>query len=54
MPVRSCHVTIRDMEGMEHTVHVTAATLCEAVALVSIPVDEIGSATFMHNAPRGR
>jgi len=42
------------MEGVEHTVHVTAATLYEAFALVSIPVDEIGSATFMHNAPRGR
>ncbi len=33
MPVRSCRVTIRDMEGVEHTVQVTAGTLYEAVAL---------------------
>jgi hypothetical protein len=32
MPVRSCRVTIRDMEGVSHTVEVTAATLYEAVA----------------------
>ena len=32
MPVRSCRVTIRDMEGVEHTAQVTAATLYEAVA----------------------
>lgn len=32
MPVRSCRVTIRDMEGVTHTVEVTAATLYEAVA----------------------
>ena len=32
MPVRSCRVTIRDMEGVAHTVEVTAATLYEAVA----------------------
>jgi hypothetical protein len=32
MPVRSCRVTIRDMDGVSHTVEVTAATLYEAVA----------------------
>jgi len=33
MPVRSCRVTVRDRDGVDHTVHVTAATLYEAVAL---------------------
>jgi hypothetical protein len=33
MAVRSCKVTIRDTDGLEHTAHVTAATLYEAVAL---------------------
>jgi hypothetical protein len=33
MSVRSCRVTIRDMEGVDHTVQVTAETLYEAVAL---------------------
>jgi len=32
MPVRSCRVTIHDMDGVSHTVEVTAATLYEAVA----------------------
>src|SRR5258708_1432043 len=32
MPVRSCRVTILDMDGVAHTVEVTAATLYEAVA----------------------
>ena len=32
MPVRSCRVTIRDIDGVSHTVEVTAATLYEAVA----------------------
>jgi hypothetical protein len=32
MPVRSCHVTIQDLDGVSHTVEVTAATLYEAVA----------------------
>ena len=27
MPVRSCRVTIQDMDGVSHTVEVTAATL---------------------------
>src|SRR5262250_2423274 len=33
MPVRSCRVTIQDLDGVSHTVDVTAATLYEAVAL---------------------
>ena len=33
MSVRSCRVTINDLEGVAHTVHVTAETLYEAVAL---------------------
>jgi hypothetical protein len=32
MPVRSCRVTITDMEGVAHTVEVTASSLYEAVA----------------------
>jgi hypothetical protein len=32
MAIRSCRVTIQDMEGASHTVEVTAATLYEAVA----------------------
>jgi len=32
MAVRSCRVAIKDMEGVTHTVEVTAATLYEAVA----------------------
>ena len=32
MPVRSCRVTIQDMDGVSHTVEVTATTLYEAVA----------------------
>ena len=32
MPIRSCRVTIQDMDGVTHTVEVTAATLYEAVA----------------------
>jgi hypothetical protein len=33
MTVRACRVTITDMEGIAHTVEVTASTLYEAVAL---------------------
>src|SRR6202007_3206119 len=33
MEVRSCRVTISDLDGVTHTVEVTAATLFEAVAL---------------------
>ena len=32
MGVRSCRVTIQDLDGVSHTVEVTAATLYEAVA----------------------
>lgn len=32
MPARSCRVTIQDMDGVSHTVEVTAASLYEAVA----------------------
>jgi hypothetical protein len=32
MQVRSCRVTIRDIDGLAHSVDVTAATLFEAVA----------------------
>src|SRR5258708_35777927 len=42
MSVRSCKVTIEDMNGVSHTVEVTAATLYEAVALgmAAIRTDE--------------
>lgn len=33
MPVRSCRVSIADLEGVVHSVEVTASTLYEAVAL---------------------
>jgi hypothetical protein len=33
MAVRSCKVTIKDLDGVAHTVDVTASTLYEAVAL---------------------
>ena len=33
MPVRSCRVTIQDMDGVAHTVEVTVSTLYEAVSL---------------------
>jgi hypothetical protein len=32
MPISSCRVTIQDLDGVAHTVEVTAATLYEAVA----------------------
>jgi hypothetical protein len=42
MSLRSCNVTIKDMEGVSHTVEVTAETLYEAVALgmAAIRTDE--------------
>jgi hypothetical protein len=42
MPVRSCKVTVNDLDGVSHTVEVTAATLYEAVALgmAAIRTDE--------------
>jgi hypothetical protein len=33
MELRTCRVTVKDMEGIAHTVQVTATTLYEAVAL---------------------
>jgi hypothetical protein len=33
MSLRLCRVTVRDVEGVEHSVEVTASTLYEAVAL---------------------
>jgi len=33
MAVKSCRVTVTDLEGVSHTAQVTAATLYEAVAL---------------------
>jgi hypothetical protein len=33
MAVRTCRVTVTDLEGTAHTVEVTASTLYEAVAL---------------------
>ena len=33
MAPHSCKVTIRDLDGIDHTVHVTASALYEAVAL---------------------
>lgn len=33
MATRSCKVTVRDLQGIDHSVHVTASTLYEAVAL---------------------
>jgi len=38
MPVRSCRVSIKDMDGVKHTVEVTAETLYEAVALGIVAV----------------
>ncbi|MDP9337341.1 MAG: hypothetical protein M3P45_00575 [Acidobacteriota bacterium] len=38
MPVRSCRVSIKDMDGVKHTVEVTAETLYEAVALGLVAV----------------
>jgi hypothetical protein len=32
MPLKSCRVTMRDMDGIEHTTTVTAESLFEAVA----------------------
>ena len=42
MPVRSCKVTIEDMNGVSHTVEVTAETLCEAVALGMAAIRTVG------------
>ena len=54
MSVRSCKVTVKDMDGVSHTVDVTAATLYEAVALgmAAIRTDEwvTGIAQGMNSA----
>jgi hypothetical protein len=33
MPLQNCQVTVRDIEGVMHSVDVTASTLYEAVAI---------------------
>jgi hypothetical protein len=43
MSIRSSLVTIRDAEGIEHTVEVTAESLYEAVALVLSPKNRKGA-----------
>jgi hypothetical protein len=43
MPVRSCCVTIQDIEGVTHTVEVTAAILYEAVAQDLVALRNNGS-----------
>src|SRR5580704_11737683 len=50
MTVRSCRVTIRDMDGVSHTVEITAATRYEAVAqgLAAIRGNE-----WVTNVPEG-
>jgi putative ABC transport system permease protein len=40
MPPRSCRVTIRDMDGVSHTVEVMAVTLYEAVGLRALRGNE--------------
>jgi hypothetical protein len=50
MPVRSCKVTIRDMEGVDHSVQVTAGTLYEAVAL---GLASIRSEEWVEGIPEG-
>ena len=40
MSLRSCRVTICDMEGVKHTVEVTASTLYEAVAFGLVAIRE--------------
>jgi len=41
MPVRSCRVSILDMDGIKHSVQVTAETLYEAVALGLVAIREM-------------
>ena len=36
MPVRSCRVTIKDLDGVKHTVAVTAEILSQAIALALV------------------
>jgi hypothetical protein len=53
MPVRSCKVTIEDMNGVSHTVEVTAGSLYEAVALgmAAIRTDEWVSGIAIEKLP---
>jgi hypothetical protein len=49
MQVRSCRMTVRDIEGMSHTVEVTASSVYEAVArgLATLTVGDMnGSQAF--------
>lgn len=51
MPVRSCKVTIEDMNGVSDTVDVTAGSLYEAVPLgmAAIRTEEwVGDDTIVH------
>jgi hypothetical protein len=53
MSVRSCRVTVTDMEGVDHTCVVTAGSLYEAVArgLVSLRRQEwVGGVVLEHGA----
>ena len=50
MAVRSCKVTIRDMDGVDHSVQVTAGTLYEAVAL---GLASIRSEEWVEGIPEG-
>ena len=50
MPVRSCRVTIRDVDGVDHSVQVTAGTLYEAVAL---GLASIRSEEWVEGIPEG-
>ena len=40
MNLRSCRVTVNDLEGVKHSVEVTASTLYEAVALGLMAIQE--------------
>ena len=50
MHVRSCKLTIRDMDGVDHSVQVTAGTLYEAVAL---GLASIRSEAWVEGIPEG-
>src|SRR5215469_15880322 len=50
MEMRTCKVSIADMEGVEHSVRVTAGTLYEAVALA---LKALGSHDFVEGLTQG-
>jgi hypothetical protein len=56
MPVKHCRVTIQDLDGISHSVEVTAATLYEAVAqgLAAIRGHELGFRTGARHEYRAR